>query len=77
MVLASGKSIYSRGNQREWILSLGGVLPQALPEKPPQKQQMGNEYWPGDDGSHSIKISNREVVGAGGSWWASDKYQAG
>lgn len=33
MVLASGKSIYSRGNQKEWILSLEGVLPQALPEK--------------------------------------------
>lgn len=60
MVLASGNSIYSRGNQREWIVSLEGVLPQALPEKnknkkEPQKQQMGKEYWPGDDGSLSIK----------------------
>ena len=24
---------------------------------------MGNEYWPGYDGSLSIKISNREVMG--------------
>ena len=38
------------------------MSPQALPEKL-EKQQMGNEYWPGYDGSHSIKISNREVMG--------------
>lgn len=26
---------------------------------------MGNECWPGYDGSHSIKVSKREVIGTG------------
>ena len=58
------ENLFQRKSERVDFVPWRSVAPGA-PRKKTEKQQMGNEYWPGYDGSHSIKISNKEAIGTG------------
>lgn len=49
------ENLFQRKSERVRFCSRKECRPRHSQRKNPEKQQMGNEYWPGYDDSHSIK----------------------